>query len=116
MQGNYPHRIAFCNDNPENAIGKFGHLAQSMLQTGIELIILDNVRPLHGPLDPCQLNLPLGDTPKSVLRILKVTHLILLGIQSNAELDDGRCQPLPRVTLLHQLSPPQSPLLALCVL
>jgi hypothetical protein len=51
------------------------------------------------------LNLPLGDTPKSVLRILKVTHLILLGIQSNAELDDGRCQPLPRVTLLHQIPP-----------
>jgi len=80
MQGNYPHRIGLCNDNPENAVGKFGHLAQAMLQFSIELIILDNIRLLHGPLDPCHLNLPLSDTPKSMLRILKVTHLSLLTI------------------------------------
>ena len=92
MQGDYPHWIRLSNDNPENAVGKCRHLAQAMFQFRIELIILDNIRLRNGPLDPCHLNLPLGDTPKSVLRILKVTHLMLLGIQSNAEFSDGRCR------------------------
>ena len=108
MQGNYPHWIRLSNDNPENTISKCRHLAQAMFQFRIELIILDNIRLRNGPLDSCHLNLPLGDTPKSVLRILKVTHLMLLGIQSNAEFSDGRCQPLPRAGFLHQHLSPQS--------
>jgi hypothetical protein len=80
MQGDYSHRIGLGNDNPENTIGKFGHLAQAMLKFGIEFIVLNNVRLGYYPLDPCHLNLPLGDTPDSVLRILKVTHRSFLAV------------------------------------
>ena len=78
MHGNYPHRIALCNDNPENAIGKFGHLAQAMLKFGIEFIVLNNVRLGYYPLDPRHWDLSLYHSAKSVLRILEVAHQSLL--------------------------------------
>jgi hypothetical protein len=95
MQGNYPHRIGLGNDSPENTIGKFGHLAQAMLKFGIEFIVLNNVRLGYYPLDPRHWDLSLYHSPKSVPRKLEIAHRILLGMRSNAELSDGRCQSNP---------------------
>jgi len=74
MQGDYAHWNRLRNDNPKDAIGKFGHLAQAVLQLLIKLIILDKIWLRHDPFDPGSLNLPLCHTANSVLRILKIAH------------------------------------------
>jgi hypothetical protein len=74
MHGDYAHRNRFSNDNPKDAVGKFGHLTQAVLQLRVKLIIFNKIWLRHDPFDPGSLNLSLCHATDSVLRILKIAH------------------------------------------
>ena len=70
MHRNHTHWIRLSNNNPENPIGKFRHFAQTMLQLGIDIIILDKIRARDHPLHPSRLELSLGHASNSVLSVV----------------------------------------------
>ena len=69
MHCHHWYGVNFCNNNPEDTIGKLGHSAQAMLQFGVKLVVLDNIGRSDNEFDPSSLKLPFGHTVEGMLSV-----------------------------------------------